>query len=69
MSTAFSSTQPLLSAQAVARLFSVSPKTVKTWARSGELRSLRVGGAPRFRVEDLQEFVDACARKRAAVTA
>jgi excisionase family DNA binding protein len=69
MSTQFSSTQPLLSVQDVAKLFSVTGQTVARWIKTGELRSFKLGGCVRFRTEDIDAFVAANERKRAAVAA
>jgi excisionase family DNA binding protein len=57
MSTAFSSTQPLLSVSDIATALSVGRQTVRRWIATRQLRSLRIGGSVRVRAEDLTAFV------------
>jgi excisionase family DNA binding protein len=63
----FSSSQPLLSISDVARLFSVSRQTIVNWSKAGKLRNFKLGGNVRFRVEDVDAFIAANERERAAI--
>ena len=51
----------LYTSKQVAALFQVSMPTVYRWCQSGKLASVRLGGdgPHRFRVEDLQAFLEA----------
>ncbi len=51
--------EQLLSVGEAARLIAMSPDSVRRWARSGDLPSVRVGpsGRYRIRIEDLRKFV------------
>lgn len=48
---------PLLDADDVGRLLKLSPKTVYARARAGDIPSVRVGGAVRFRHADIARIV------------
>jgi excisionase family DNA binding protein len=61
----FASSQPLLSISDVMKLFSVGRQTVSRWLKAGELRSFKLGGSVRIRIEDVDAFVAANERKRA----
>ncbi len=54
---------PLMTVAEVARYCSVSPSTVKTWLRKGQLPSIHVISDARIRRSDLNKFI---ARNRAA---
>jgi excisionase family DNA binding protein len=47
----------LLTEREVAELFSVTPRTVRNWARAGELNRVRVGGTTRYRVDDIENLI------------
>jgi excisionase family DNA binding protein len=48
----------LLTADEVAQVVRQSPETVRRWARSGELKSVRLpGGRVRFRSADVDELI------------
>jgi len=63
----FSSSQPLLSISDVAKLFSVSRRTIVNWAKAGRLRNFKLGHNVRFRVEDVDAFIERNERERAAI--
>lgn len=48
----------LLTVEDVAERLRVSKKTVYGWLRSGELRSIRLGGLWRISEEDLAQFIE-----------
>lgn len=48
----------LLSANEVARRFSVTPLSVYRWARMGRLRPIRIGRLLRFPVEEVERFLE-----------
>ena len=56
-----------LSTKDVARLFSVSQQTVRTWYRTGQLPYVQIGMTIRFRRDDVQAFIEKNAREREAV--
>lgn len=59
--TALSALEPdaLLMPSEVARLFRVSPKTVRRWAVDGLVPAIRtLGGHRRFRVADIRQLLD-----------
>jgi excisionase family DNA binding protein len=47
----------LLSANEVARRFSVTPLSVYRWSRSGRLRPIRIGRLLRFPLEEVERFL------------
>jgi excisionase family DNA binding protein len=49
--------QPLLTEGEVARLFAVSPRTVRRWATAGELRAIRIGGVTRYRQDEILSVI------------
>ena len=49
--------QPLLKARAVQALLGVSPRTLWSMTASGELPSVRLRRAVRYRIEDVQELI------------
>jgi excisionase family DNA binding protein len=52
---------PLLSAEEVAPLLSnkpLNPRTVQRLAHRGELAYVRIGGQLRFRMSDVQAYID-----------
>ena len=55
----------LLGIEDVARLFHLSPWTVRMYARTGKLPALRTGKHWRFRVADLESFIQKQVRKEA----
>ncbi len=50
--------QPLLSKRDVAIYLGVSERTVDRWVAAGELPAYRVGGHRRFRLSEVDAFVD-----------
>lgn len=52
----------LLSAEAAAKLFDVPKTWIAETARRGELPSVRLGHYVRFRLEDLQAFIESNGR-------
>jgi len=50
---------PLLTADEVADLLSISPKTIYAWAESGRLPCVRLGGRVRFDPGDLTRWIAA----------
>ena len=52
---------PLLSAQAVADMLSVTPRTVRALVRSGALAGYRISGRLRFKADDVVDFLQASA--------
>ncbi len=55
----------LLTVGEVAQLFKVSRITIFRWAKSGELKSLKLGaGSVRFRREDVESFIRAAEQER-----
>lgn len=48
--------EQLLTVKEVAKHFRVSVKTIYFWMKTGKLNSSRVGGARRFRREDVEAF-------------
>lgn len=51
--------ESLLTVRDVAKYFAVSTQTVARWEKSGELRSVRIGGSLRFTRQHLAEFIAA----------
>jgi excisionase family DNA binding protein len=49
---------PLLNVADVARLLSVSPRTVQLWAKQGVLTCFRLGAVVRFDPDDVRRFVE-----------
>ncbi len=50
---------PLLTDREVAELLVVKPDTVRRWAASGQLPSVRLAGRlVRFRLEDVERWID-----------
>jgi excisionase family DNA binding protein len=49
-----------------AALLRLSERTLFTLDKAGELKSLRVGGSPRYRVVDLEAYLAKLAAKRDA---
>jgi excisionase family DNA binding protein len=60
----FTSSQPLLSIREVSQMFAVGKQTVARWIHDGDLRSLKIGGSVRIRVEDVDAFIKACETAR-----
>jgi excisionase family DNA binding protein len=56
-----------LSTKDVARLFSVSYQTVRSWFKTGQLPYVQIGMTIRVKREDVQAFIDRNAREREAV--
>lgn len=54
----------LLSADQAAKLWNVPPTWIGDAARRGELPSVRIGHYVRFRIEDLQAFVDTRSQRK-----
>jgi excisionase family DNA binding protein len=50
--------EPLFDSVEAARLVRIHPKTVVRMARRGQINGIRVGKLWRFRVSDLQRYVD-----------
>ncbi|WP_435109789.1 helix-turn-helix domain-containing protein [Nocardiopsis synnemataformans] len=50
--------QPLLTTAQVARYLRVHPKSIRRWARDGDLVEVRVGSVPRYRPADLDAWLD-----------
>ncbi len=48
---------PLLTEQEVADLFRVTTRTVRRWARAGQLAPVRIGGTTRYRPDELDAFL------------
>lgn len=57
---AASTVRPLMTAKEVAEYCAVSERTVREWLRTGELRSVKIGGVRRIDPTDLDKFVDDC---------
>lgn len=56
-------TEPLLTAEEVARLLKVSPKTVRSGGcDTGRIPRVRIGRNLRFRAEDVTKFINGRAR-------
>lgn len=52
-------TDELLTAPQVAVILSVSPESVRRWAKEGKLRSITLpGGSPRFRRSDVDAILN-----------
>jgi len=51
--------EPLFDSVEAARLVRIHPKTVVRMARRGQINGIRVGKLWRFRLSDLQRYVDA----------
>ncbi len=49
--------EPLIDANAAARILAVSAKTVKRMADRGEIPALRIGNRWRFRASELDEWM------------
>lgn len=47
----------LLTAQEVASILKVHPRTVYVWLRQGELQGVKVGDTWRVREQDLKKFI------------
>jgi excisionase family DNA binding protein len=47
----------LFTAEQVAALLQLSPKTIKDWLRAGKLPGYKIGRAWRVRQEDLEAFI------------
>lgn len=56
----------LLNTADVARILSVSPRTVQLWAKQGILPCFRVGAVVRFDPEDVRRFVEEKKTRRRA---
>lgn len=61
--------EPLLTAADVALLLKVARRTVYQLHREGELASVNIGAAVRFRPADVRAYVERLARPSATVTA
>ncbi len=48
-----STTEQLLDANAVAKILDLKPETIRTWARAGRIRFVRIGRSLRFRTVDV----------------
>lgn len=58
---------PLLRAGEVARVLNVSVRAVYRWGESGQLKAIRLSDrSVRFRVADVESFVEAGATRRSA---
>jgi excisionase family DNA binding protein len=49
----------LLTTKDLQEIFSVSDKTIKRWRKNGTLPFVQIGGAIRFRTEDVQAAIEA----------
>ena len=50
--------EPLLDSQEAAKLLGIRPKVLERWARKGELPALKIGKYWRYRMEDLEAWVN-----------
>lgn len=58
MTTVFSSpARRLLTEGEVAELFSVTRRTVRRWANTGELTPIRIGGVTRYRQDEILSVI------------
>lgn len=51
--------EPLLTARQLADLLGFSPATVQDWCERGELPGFRIGGRLRFRLSEVERFLEA----------
>lgn len=58
MNTTMQPLEPLLTAEDVAKLLSVSESLVYQLRRTGKLRAIRIGTLLRFRPVDVREYID-----------
>lgn len=49
--------EPLQTADDVAQMLGVAPRTVYLWARTGSLPHFRLGGAVRFRRSEIEQWL------------
>jgi excisionase family DNA binding protein len=50
--------QPMLTRDATAAYLSVSTRTIDRLVRAGDLTTYRIGGHRRFRIEDIDSFIN-----------
>ncbi len=55
----FTSEKPLMSVKQLAKHFGLHPMTVYRWVWAGKLQGIKIGHNVRFRVEDVEKFVQA----------
>ena len=60
------SVAPLLNVADVARLLSVSSRTIQLWAKQGVLPCFRLGAVVRFDPDDIRRFVEEKKTRRKA---
>ncbi len=53
----------LLKVEDVARMLSIRPITVYSWAEQGKLRSLKISRLLRFRESDIHDFIKSAERE------
>ena len=47
-----------VSIEETAKFFSVSPSSIKNWAREGRIRKYYLGGSVRFKLSELLEYAE-----------
>jgi excisionase family DNA binding protein len=54
-----------------AKMLAISPWTLRAWEREGLINAVRLGGAVRYELSELQRFVERCKKgnSQRAVTA